>query len=103
VTSKEIKYTRAAAADIEEIAENTFNKWGESKQISYLVKVYAAIDNISDNEKIGKERNDVKKGYRAYDINEHLIFYRILETHIDILGVTASNRNFRALYETRSK
>ncbi|MBL4744693.1 MAG: type II toxin-antitoxin system RelE/ParE family toxin [Cycloclasticus sp.] len=100
---KEIKLTPDAADDIENIAEYTFDKWGEIKQYAYLVKIYEAIDHISDNEKIGKERNDIKKGYRAYDINEYLLFYRILENHIDILGVTGSERNFKALYSERNK
>ena len=100
---KEVKFTPDAADDIESIAEYTFEKWGGIKQLAYLVKIYEAIDHISDNEKIGKERNDIKKGYRAYDINEHLIFYRILENHIDILGVTGSERDFKTLYSKRNR
>lgn len=100
---KEVKFTPDAADDIECIAEYTFDNWGENKQFDYLVSLYDAIDHISDNEKIGKERNDIKKGYRAYDINEYLIFYRILENHIDILGVTGSERDFKTLYGKRNR
>jgi len=99
--AKPIRFTLDADADIEAIADFTFNRWGSDKELAYLEKIYGAIDNISDSPEIGKKRDDVKKGYHAYDIEEYLIFYRILPSHIDILGVTGSNRNFKNLYKSR--
>lgn len=98
---KPIKFTPDADADIEAIADFTFKRWGADKELFYLEKIYGAIDDISDSPEIGKKRDDIKKGYHAYDIEEYLIFYRILASHIDILGVTGSNRNFKDLYKNR--
>ena len=99
--AKKLRITAAADADIESIGNFTFNSWGLEKEYYYLEKIYAALDIISNLPEIGKARDDVKKGYRAYDIGEYLIFYRILSEHIDILGITDVHRDFKRLYEYR--
>lgn len=42
---------------------------------------------ILDNPYIGKTRPDVKAGYRALQVEKHLIFYLVGAEFIDVLGI----------------
>jgi len=35
----------------------------------------------------GKERSEIKAGYYSYFVGSHTIYYRISDTHIDIIDI----------------
>ena len=36
---------------------------------------------------LGKPRPDVKSGYRAFQAGKHMIFYRVGQEFLDIIGI----------------
>lgn len=76
-----------AQRDIEDIRSYTVQSWGANQADIYLGKIEDAFYSLLDNPEIGRERNDVKAGYRSIVIEKHVLFYKIKKSEIYILGI----------------
>ena len=76
-----------ARLDIISIGDYTMDKWGPEQVSKYLSKLEQRLEWLSENRKAGKEREEVKEGYRSYPEGRHVIFYRIAEEGIEIIGL----------------
>ncbi len=74
-----IRLTRAAEQDLEDIWLYTRSEWGEIQANHYL--------ELIDNPTIGKARPDIKIGYRALQVQKHIIFYCLNAEFIDVIGI----------------
>ena len=54
---------------------------------TYYDELIKGMDVIADNPKIGVARDDLRQGYRQYQINHHLVFYRLTSSRIHIVRV----------------
>lgn len=76
-----------AERDIREIYAYTSQSWGAEQAEHYLGFIEAAFHALLDNPKIGRERPEVKAGYRSLSVERHVVFYTIKGADILILGV----------------
>lgn len=76
-----------AQRDLKEIRSYTLQSWGAIQADVYLKKFEDALYVLLENSEIGRERNDVKAGYRSLVIEKHVLFYKIEKSEIHILGV----------------
>lgn len=79
-----------AQRDLKEIRSYTLQSWGATQADTYLGKIEDAFYSLLENPKIGRERNDVKTGYRSIVIEKHVLFYKIDKSEIHILGIPHS-------------
>jgi toxin ParE1/3/4 len=84
---KKITKTRLAENDLIDIWLYSYTEWGESLADDYLDQLNTGICNLLANPEIGIDCNYVREGYRRFQINKHLIFYRIRNTEIEIIRV----------------
>ena len=49
--------------------------------------MFACFEDLAANPQLGRERNDVKPGYRSFPQGRHVVFYTIGESGIEIIGV----------------
>ena len=77
-------------ADLADIYAYTLQSWGKAQADAYLDKIQQSFNQLLDNPQMGRERPDIKDGYRCLNIEKHVLFYRIVETEIHILGVLHS-------------
>ena len=76
-----------AEVDLLEIWLYTAEEWNLSQADSYLAQLSNTLKNLMDHPEIGKDRSDLRKGYRSLLINHHLAFYRLVGDEIQIMRV----------------
>lgn len=83
----EIQTSHKADSDLEDIWHYSFQQWGEEQADRYYDKLDAAINQLGHMPKIGKPREQIRLGLRAYHTGRHIIYYQIYPTYIYILRV----------------
>ncbi|MBK6897664.1 MAG: type II toxin-antitoxin system RelE/ParE family toxin [Alphaproteobacteria bacterium] len=87
MTKYRIIISPQAQRDLKEIRAYTLQSWGSTQADDYLSKIEEAFYSLLENPEIGRERNDVKAGYRSLVIDKHVLFYKIVKSEILILGI----------------
>ena len=93
------KLTPKAKEDIWEIWNYTVIKWGEPKADEYTKKIYKRCQWLADNQNIGISRDEIKPGYRSYPEGKHIIFYRIVDNEIQIIGVPHQSEDINNMFD----
>jgi toxin ParE1/3/4 len=83
-----------AQRDIEEIWEYTAEIWGDDQAESHVVAIRAAIETVARDPRRGRQCDDLRAGYRKYASGSHVIFYRLVETGIDIIRILHQRMDF---------
>ena len=65
----------------------SFQKWGEEQADAYLDELEHRINQLQDNPRLGRARDEVREGYRSLAINQHVVLYRIDTDAIRIIRV----------------
>jgi toxin ParE1/3/4 len=76
-----------ARQDIISIRDYTMETWGEEQVSIYLSQLEQRFEWLVKNPRLGKKRDDVKEGYRSFQEGRHVIFYRISEVDIEVIGI----------------
>lgn len=76
-----------AQNSLKQISRYTLDNHGERQRKTYLRMLRSKMLSAATNPHIGKERSDVKMGYFSIQAEKHHIYYRIRDTHIDIIDV----------------
>lgn len=79
-----------AQQDLKDIRTYTLQSWGANQADIYLGKIEESFYSLLENPEIGRERNDVKTGYRSIVIEKHVLFYKVEGAEIYILGIPHS-------------
>lgn len=86
LVSNKFKFTARARKDLLQIGRYTELKWGKDQRNHYLKQLDVAFNMIARNPKIGKDQSYLLPGYRSYQHNAHVIYYREFEA-IEIIRV----------------
>ncbi len=78
-----------ASADLENILLYTFENWSLEQADRYLQLILDEFNYLSKDPNSGKDRNDIRDGYRCSKVKSHLIFYtvKIQVAQIEIIRV----------------
>ncbi len=88
----EIHTTTKAKQDLENIWIYSSEQWGEKQADKYFDEIdYALHKVLLLNPKIGIACDYVRAGYRKYQINEHLVFYKLTSDKIRIIRLLHKN------------
>lgn len=91
-----IGISHRAKQDIEDIWIYSFKKWGEKQADRYFDKLSISInETLLENPKIGITCNDIRVGYRQYQVNKHIIFYKLTSNTIYIIRLFYKNMEFK--------
>lgn len=82
-----------ADKDLEDIFDFTTDKFGQEQAITYLDGLENALQGLSANPKLGRERNEIRKGLRSLNKESHVVFYRILKDHIRVVRILHTSRD----------
>jgi toxin ParE1/3/4 len=93
LVSNKFKLTSKARKDLLQIGQYTELKWGKDQRNHYLKQLDVAFNLIVKNPKIGKDRSHVLPGYRSYQQNAHVIYYRESKA-IEIIRVLHKQMDF---------
>ncbi len=87
---------KKANQDIKKIWQYSYREWGEKKADQYYDALIVGMDSIKESPKIGMTCDDVRSGYRQYQINEHIIFYRLSDKKIHIVRILYKKMKFKS-------
>ena len=79
--------SQEADFDLEEIFEYTQAEFGLSQAVKYLNEIDDVFVKLIDSPQIGRTRNEIKNGLYSFPVGKHIVFYRILIGHINIVRV----------------
>ncbi len=79
--------SESAQQDIISIRNYTMDTWGKAQARKYLTLLEQRLEWLADNPALGTKRNEVKEGYISFPEGRHIIFYRIAESGIEVMGV----------------
>lgn len=76
-----------AQASLKQISRYTLKNHGEQQRRAYLKMLRTKMRSAAKDPLKGKDRSDIKAGYFSLQAEKHHIYYRIRDTHIDIIDV----------------
>lgn len=76
-----------AQQSLKGIRAYTLENFGDKQTRRYLQQLRNRMNALADQPHLGKQRDDIKAGYHSYHEGSHMIYYRIRDTHIDIIDV----------------
>jgi len=76
-----------AQKSLVQISRYTLENFGELQRKKYLRMLRNSIRVAAKNPQKGKERSEIKTGYFSIKAEKHHIYYRIRDTHIEIIDV----------------
>jgi toxin ParE1/3/4 len=88
-----------AQDDLESIWLYSFQEWGAEQADQYIRMLLARFTWLSDNPQLGKQRTEIKPGYYCFPEGRHLIFYRITQDGIDIIGIPHQSMDIVSLFD----
>jgi len=85
----EVRYTEFADSDLSSIYIYTYQTWGASQAQSYTDAIKEAIARIAEKPERPetKDRSGLYPGCRSYLMKRHLIFYRVVGEHLEIMRI----------------
>ena len=85
-----VSLTRRALQDFEEILIYSYRQWGETQRDRYAHDINRALTIIGDNPHVGRARDDLPSGYRAFPVEQHVIVYRVTARAVSVLRIVHS-------------
>jgi toxin ParE1/3/4 len=76
-----------ALADLEAIWAYTAEQWGIEQAERYLQGLFGCLEELAANPRLGRERDDVKAGYRSFPQGRHVVFFVIASEGIEVIGI----------------
>ncbi len=83
----ELRIRPLAREDIKKIWAYSYKHWGKEQADMYTSNLGDAIQALLDNPELGASIDQARKGYRQYNIQEHLVIYRLDKNLIDVVRV----------------
>lgn len=65
-----------AKLDLTAIWEFTFRNWSKNQADRYIRLLFDEMNYLSMNPTIGRNKSDIRSGYRVSQMKSHLIFYK---------------------------
>jgi len=76
-----------AQQSLVQISQYTLDNFGERQKKSYLKMLRDRMRTAAKNPEKGRERGDIKLGYYSLQAEKHHIYYRIRDSHVEIIDV----------------
>ena len=76
-----------AVADLEAIWVYTVEQWGIEQAERYLKSVFACFEDLAEKPHLGRQRDEVKAGYRSFPQGRHVMFYLVVPAGIEVIGI----------------
>jgi toxin ParE1/3/4 len=85
-----------ARSDLEAIWVYTAEHWGVERAERYLQGLFDCFGELAANPGLGRERDDVKAGYRSFPHGRHMVFYLMVSGSIEVIGIVHQSADIDA-------
>ena len=76
-----------AEVDLLDIWLYTAEEWSLAQADIYITQLGRAVESLLAHPEIGKDRSDLRAGYRSLLVNHHIVFYRLNDSEIEVIRV----------------
>ena len=83
-----------ARADLDDIWDYTVETWSAEQAERYIRILQQAIETIAADPTRGRACDDIRPGYRKFSVGSHVIFYRRLDSAVDVIRILHQRRDF---------
>ena len=83
----------AATNDLKEIYQYGLCRWGEAQTDNYLEAIKDQFWLLTEHPLIGIERPELLPNCRSLSIQSHIVFYRVLASHLEIIRILHSRQD----------
>ncbi len=83
-----------AKQDLISIWLYSFENFGINQADKYLDEIATSLNNIASNPEIGVNCEGIRKGYKKYQINEHIVFYKVINSTIQVVRVLGNDMDY---------
>lgn len=84
---RSVDITPRAESDLVDIWLYSFETWGTDQADRYVDQLGAAMSHLGTHPLMGVDYSHVLPGYRKFRIAHHDIFYRLLDTRMQVVRV----------------
>ncbi len=84
-----------AEQDLIKIWLYSCENWGITQADKYLDEIEKALNIIANNPQIGVSIDSILNGCIKYQINEHIIFYKINQSTIQVIRVLSNDMDYK--------
>ncbi|HEY8098127.1 MAG TPA: type II toxin-antitoxin system RelE/ParE family toxin [Methylobacter sp.] len=81
------RLTKQAKDDLKSIARYTQEIWGRDQRNKYLGILDNCFHLLADEPDLGVACDEIRKNYRKFCIERHIIFYRKIAEDIDVVRI----------------
>jgi len=85
------RLSRLAAADLEEIAEYTIERFGINQARRYRDGLKTCFDQLEENPTLGREAEQLARGLHRFEHQSHVVFYKNKPENLLIVRVLHSS------------
>lgn len=78
---------KLAVDDLEAIWVFTVEQWGVEQAEGYLTSLFSCFEDLAENPQLGRQRDEVKAGYRSFPQGRHVVFYLVVPAGIEVIGI----------------
>jgi len=78
---------KLAVDDLEAIWVYTVEQWGVEQAEGYLTSLFSCFEDLAENPQLGRQRDEVKAGYRSFPQGRHVVFYLVVPAGIEVIGI----------------
>lgn len=89
--------TPAAEANLDEISDYIAEDNPE-RAITFIREIVDHCNKIADQPGIGRERPEFRSGIRSAPHDQYIIFYRIIDSGVEIMHVLHGARDIKAVF-----
>jgi toxin ParE1/3/4 len=90
-----IKLSPEAWDDLDDIAAYGLLTWGDAQRDRYLATLDRALLSLGENPRLGRARDDLRRGYRSLVAGQHAIIYEITTDAIQVVRILHSRMDFQ--------
>jgi len=83
-----------AEQDLLNIWHYTFEYWGMHQADKYLDYINDSLTVIASNPDIGVNIDNIRQGYKKYQINEHILFYTATDSTINVIRILGNDMDY---------
>lgn len=93
-----LKLTNEAQDDFIDIIHFTRDQWGETQALKYKNVLETGFKTLLSNPFVGRKKDIYFSGCHCFQIEKHVIFYRMVKQTIQIIRILHESRKFEKVF-----
>ena len=84
-----------AKHDLKRIYDYSISNWGSRQASDYLDKLKKLFWELTEQPKMGVEREELLPNMRSFSFDSHVVFYRLQQSQVEVVRVLHSRQDPR--------